>query len=483
VESRGCELQHHPLREQEQQARIAFAEQFVLAQLALEIRNFAAEGEAGEGEAEEGAAKEADKKESKPKMSREKFFYYAMRALAMHEVGHALGLRHNFKGSTYFTLEEMNNPERGKPTNSIPEMRERCISGSVMDYLPINIAPQGQPQGPYFSTALGPYDYHAIEYGYKPGLNEEALRKIASRGDQVGLAYASDSDIYENGPDPYANSFDLGENPLDYAKQQMLIADECLPRLLDLTFRDGADYTRTRTAYNLLLAQKQRSLALATRFLGGIVVNRDHRGDAGNRKPFVVVPKAVQEEALKFVLEKGFGEKSWDVSPEIFSYLGDEKWRHWGTEHAPQTDYPASMMVIKQQQLVVSALLSSTRMQRLLDATLKVSAEEETLQLATVIEGLTDAIFSELVRFEKDKKAKLSIGLLRRNLQSMYVKHLIAKIKSSTTPPDGVALIRFGLKELQPRFESVPAGRTDLLTRVHFAELAEQIDEALDKKE
>ncbi|HMF38890.1 MAG TPA: zinc-dependent metalloprotease, partial [Isosphaeraceae bacterium] len=61
--------------------------------------------------------------------------------------------------------------------------RSKGLVGSVMDYSPINIAPKGRKQGAYYSTTIGPYDYRAIEYAYKPVEGDEAteLKKIAAR--------------------------------------------------------------------------------------------------------------------------------------------------------------------------------------------------------------------------------------------------------------------------------------------------------------
>src|SRR5262249_34165050 len=83
----------------------------------------------------------------------------AVKETVMHEVGHTLGLRHNFKASTMLKNEQLHD-------TSIT--RAKGLSGSVMDYNPINLAPKGVKQGDYFSTAIGPYDYLAIEYAYKP---------------------------------------------------------------------------------------------------------------------------------------------------------------------------------------------------------------------------------------------------------------------------------------------------------------------------
>ena len=92
----------------------------------------------------------------------------------MHEVGHSLGLRHNFKASTMLTADQL---------NDTAITRSKGLVGSVMDYSPINIAPKGKKQGDYYSTTIGPYDYWAIEYAYKPIDGDEAaeLKKIAAR--------------------------------------------------------------------------------------------------------------------------------------------------------------------------------------------------------------------------------------------------------------------------------------------------------------
>ena len=77
----------------------------------------------------------------------------------MHEIGHTLGLRHNFKGSTMLSLEDLNNPEK---------VKEVGMGSSVMDYYPVNIVPKGIKQGDYYTPTIGPYDIWAIEYGYTP---------------------------------------------------------------------------------------------------------------------------------------------------------------------------------------------------------------------------------------------------------------------------------------------------------------------------
>ena len=132
------------------------------------------------------------------------FVNASLKAAVMHEVGHTLGLRHNFRASTVYPLAKISDPTWS---------REHGISGSVMDYNPINIAVKGEAQGAYFEPTIGPYDYWAIEYAYRPLPKEteaDELAKIAARGatDPL-LAFSSDEEAIA-GLDPDASRFDLG---------------------------------------------------------------------------------------------------------------------------------------------------------------------------------------------------------------------------------------------------------------------------------
>src|SRR5262249_11675007 len=83
----------------------------------------------------------------------------AIKETTMHEVGHTLGLRHNFKASTMLKNEDLHNKAI---------TREKGLVGSVMDYNPVNLAPKGVQQGDFFTSTIGPYDYWVIEYAYRP---------------------------------------------------------------------------------------------------------------------------------------------------------------------------------------------------------------------------------------------------------------------------------------------------------------------------
>ena len=117
--------------------------------------------------------------------------------LVAHEVGHTLGLRHNFKASSVYTLAEINSEEwKGK----------KPFTGSVMDYNPANFNMEsGELQGDYAMNGVGPYDYWAIEFGYTFGDTKETLKRVA----EPELAYLTDDDT--RGPDPLARRYDFGQ--------------------------------------------------------------------------------------------------------------------------------------------------------------------------------------------------------------------------------------------------------------------------------
>ncbi|TAK45568.1 MAG: DUF5117 domain-containing protein, partial [Betaproteobacteria bacterium] len=147
----------------------------------------------------------------------------------MHEVGHVLGLRHNFRASTVYRLEDLRDPEF---------TRRRGMATSVMDYTPYNLALQGERQGEYRMSTIGPYDYWAIEYAYRPldpGEAPQALAKIAARSTEPELAYGTDEDAGSGarflGMDPEVNRFDLGPDPLAYYRRRLRLSRELWDRL------------------------------------------------------------------------------------------------------------------------------------------------------------------------------------------------------------------------------------------------------------
>jgi Met-zincin/Domain of unknown function (DUF5117) len=348
-----------------------------------------------------------------------------LKEVTMHEIGHTLGLRHNFKASSEFSLEEINNPDKVKETG---------MGSSVMDYYPINVVPSGVKQGNFYSPTIGAYDMWAIEYGYKPisasDPKEEVpdLNKIAARSGEPGLAYSTDEDARGIDPDPLCIRFDLGRDPIAFAKQRAKVVGEVWPKLVENVTKEGDGYQRVRQAFGVLLSEEGSAMFFASRFVGGVYVNRSHRGDAHAEDPYVVAEPAKQRDALKILEEQVFNDAPFQVPPSLYNHLASTRWEHWGSEIPPRNDYPVHEVIALWQDRILQQLLSPLTLARISDSELKVPADQDAFTTAELIHGLTSAIFSETEKLSPGDytNRKPAISSFRRNLQRIYLKRLSA---------------------------------------------------------
>ena len=413
----------------------------------------------------------------------EKMIMQAIKEVTMHEVGHTLGLRHNFKSSTSLTLEEANNPEITKTVG---------LTASVMDYAPANIVPQGVPQGDYFSTTIGPYDYWAIEYGYKPlggGTAGEVaeLVKVAARSGEPGLSFATDEDTRGIDSDPLSNRYDLGTDAVAYARQRATLVGQLMPGLIERVTTEGEGYQKARQAFGILLSNYGMAMHMASRNVGGIYVNRDHRGDAGARAPFVVVPADKQREALALMEESIFNDKPFQFPPELYNHLASSRWSHWGVTDAQRLDYKVHEVISIFQGRVLDQLLSSLTLTRLHDSELKVPADQDAFTAAELIERLTKAVFTEIDTAPAGEytNRKPYVSSLRRNLQRNYLGRLSNLAMNGGSAPDDCQTIAFAeLTALEAKINTLLAAgpALDSYSRAHLTESASRIHKALDAR-
>ena len=419
-----------------------------------------------------------------PEAKLKKVLLEGLKFTVMHEIGHTLGLRHNFKASAYLTLDEINDPAKTAATG---------LAASVMDYTPINFAPKGKKQGDFYSRTIGPYDYWAIEYGYKPlsGGSSEGelpeLKKIAARGAESALNYATDEDCRGVDPDPLVNRFDLGKDPVAFARRQVELIHQLLPGLADRMTKKGEGYERVRRAFNILLANHGSAMYFTARFVGGVYVHRDHKGDPDARPPLVVVSPVKQREALALLEEEALGENAFQFPAELYNYLATPKWSHWGTEVNLRVDYPVHEIILIWQDRVLAHLLSSLTLSRIADSELKVPADQDVFTAAELIERLTKTIFSETETIGGDKytNRKPAVSSLRRGLQRRYLEHLSNLALGNTLAPDDCQTIAYAeLEALEARINGVLAGkaRLDSYSRAHFRETAVRIRKVLDAR-
>ena len=438
---------------------------------------------------------------------KEKLVRQGLKLVAMHELGHTLGLRHNFKGTSLATLAEINSADPGK---------RKPASTSVMDYIPVNIVPKGQPQAAYYPTQLGVYDRWAIEYGYKPlsGSKPEdekdGLEKIASRSGEPLLAFATDEDTESGDPDPLSNRYDLGSDPVAFAKQRATLVQEVIPQLVERFTADDAGYERVRQAFGVLLAAHGQAAFIASRLIGGLHGSRSHRDDPGAPPPFKVVEAKEQRQALDLLAEQVFSDKPFSFPPELYNQLVSTRWLHWGAKPVDREDYPVHEVVLLWQQRVLDQLLNARTLTRLADSELKLPADEDAFTVAELLDRLTKAVFAEVGNLQDgDYTArKPAISSLRRNLQRATLGELGAlalgrsghsiKItasphgtsvrRTSSPPPDARALAALQLRRLAGRVNAMlkraDAEQASLVlddpSRAHLEDLAARIDSILD---
>ena len=227
-----------------------------------------------------------------------------LRDVIMHEVGHTLGLRHNFKASTIYDMDEMNNQN----------FEAEAICGSVMEYSPLNInVEDGPDQGDFTMMTIGPYDYWAIEYGYTT--DDEALPEILSRVNDPLLAYSTDEDTFDS--DPSSRRFDWGKNPLDFAESQIRLVEQLRATILERMVQDGQSWGRARSGYEMLINRQFSAVGIAADWIGGTLNNRARKGDPGERDPIEEISPDVQRRALAIVLENSMRDEAWGLNGDL----------------------------------------------------------------------------------------------------------------------------------------------------------------------
>ena len=407
----------------------------------------------------------------------ESFVYNYVKAVIMHEVGHTLGLRHNFRASTAYTEKELEDPAF---------TAKYGVSASVMDYTPFNISLEGETQADYVNPTLGPYDYWAIEYGYKPldGTHDrEELARIAARGaHEPWLAYATDEDASiggsPQGMDPTVNVWDLSDNPLAYYRKRLELSRELWQRLESKQLAAGETYDGLRRSFLAGFGQLARGLVPATKYIGGIVQVRDRAGSG--RLPFTPVPASEQREALKILSEGMFSVDSFNFKPQFLASLPYSRLDYFDAMESganvtaqPMISVPATILGMQRE--VLDQVLSDATAERLIESQGLMADPKQAFTLSELYESLQNSIWSEL-------KTGREITPMRRNLQREHLRRMVNLLLRPTagTPADARSLMRMQAQALEKQLliaKRKPALSAE--TRAHLAESYDTLQEAL----
>lgn len=465
----------------------AKALELAMLRMTLEMQKAAEdqEGEKKDGEKKEDEKKDDEKEDEKKEDEKkekeqlldgipEKFIGPLLAELVCHEVGHTLGLRHNFKGSSVYSLEDIGGEKmKGKP-----------YAGSIMDYLPINMHMKDDKLvGDHTMLDIGPYDMWAIEYGYS---FEKDLKPILARVAEPELIYGTDEDTW--GPDPRSRRYDFSADPLDYARSQMDLAKYHRERLLEKFVKDGDSWAKARKGYEMTLSLQVRSLSMMANWIGGTFLNRDKKGDKDARVPLEPVPAKTQREALSFVIENAFRDEAFGLTPKLLKHLAMDQWLDGDYFLSGDADWPVHDRIMGIQSSALTMLMNPDTLRLVYDNELRTPEDQDMVTLPELLDTISAAIWTELEGKPEQKATarKPWISSLRRNLQREHLERLIdltlpdAGYTTAYKPISNLALVR--LRDLKDKITKAleQKGMLDPYSVAHLSEAQLRIEKALD---
>lgn len=419
-----------------------------------------------------------------PREVLDRMVYEMVRHIATHEVGHTLGLRHNFKASSIYTLEEL---KRRRFTGE-------ALSGSVMDYNPMLYFEERPTEGSFVTPTLGPWDDWAIEYGYRPadgnyqpparakattapagteperggetkpavaekrpelpadvlaklppevkkmlesggkseaakpapGSEEAMLAAIASRAAEPQLAYATDEDTTMVSPDPRSNRHDAADDPVAYAKDRIGVINKRLAGILKWSVKDGESWYFMQQSFLHLTFEKARLLDYVGRYIGGQYSSRSHRGDPDEQAPFQVVDASTQRRAMAFIESTLFDDNFLAVSPALLVHLTDPRWYHDGMYISAMPDFPIHEYIAMLQWWNLFDRFLPPTLQRIQDAEMKADSQDK-FTVAEYLQRLQRSIWAVSLDAERKARGEWSdagpfVPDTRRSLQRTYLQ-------------------------------------------------------------
>lgn len=378
--------------------------------------------------------------------------------LLLHEMGHTLGLRHNFLAKAWV------------PTAKLSEAHP--IAASVMDYIPVNLAAPGQKQGHYWNTEIGPYDYLAIEYLYKPldgspVEKEAALKAIAARMDEQGLFYATDEDL--TGIDPTSRTWVLGDDVLGFVSGRMAVIWE-LWESLEARRAVGGDGRDLYRAWVNGWKAYYRMARAAASFVGGVRFRRRAAAGGASYEP---VSAAEQRRALELLNERVFSDAPLSISPELAAAMAPARLSTVNRAYPELAYVPYDDLTLVLRQGALDHLLDPETLERLSESARLARKDAAPLSLDELFDRLSASIWTEAFKpFRSTTRVKTrAISQSRRKLQEAHLHRLM----ELAFPADGEEMphitfaARAHLKQLQGALKRASVGKGwDEASRAHL---------------
>ena len=424
-----------------------------------------------------------------------KFIEQAVQHVVSHEIGHTLGLRHNFHASTYRTPEELQNPVLSQ---------DGLLSSSVMDYLPPNLAAPGAAQGDFFPRSIGEYDEWVIAYGYTPFSADlspsEVRRRLKTIADQsVALDYGTDEDAFTD-LDPEIALFDLSSDALTYNLGQMDLAQELWHKLDKRYPAQGESYSEGRFAFNQIFFHYISNAYALTRYVGGRSITRYLGGDTTDRYPLEPIGLEQQRQALAILNDRVFRAEAFDFPPTLARKLTSPRWLDWGNDPFWQpVEYPLGERILTWQTLILADLFAPDRLTRIRDTAFQYPGATP-LTLPELFDSVQTTIWTDYLKFDREQT---EIPLVQRRLQQQHLTLLIyltqpgytavdnaitfpeflLAIYTINAPQEAKNLARHSLTELSQALKQAKNqdGQLDLDSQLHLSTSYDRIQEALDR--
>ncbi len=379
-----------------------------------------------------------------------------IRFVSSHEVGHTLGLLHNFGSSSTTPVEKL----RDKTW-----VEANGHTASIMDYARFNYVAQpedGISQAGLFPR-IGEYDKWAIEWGYRliPGMKCAAdetpvLNKwIIAHSNDKRYWFGSE----RSQDDPRSQSEDLGDNAMKAGEYGIKNLKRIVANLIEWTKEENEGYENLQAMHVQVFRQYSRYIDHVAKYIGGRYETFKSVEQPG--AVYEQVPEALQAEAMRFLNRNVFMTPSWLLDKKILSLTGS---------------YPMEIINAIQDG-ALNRLISSQTFSRLIN---NESVYNNAYTIVKLFADMQKGIWTEL-----DTKAP--IDLYRRNLQKIYIDRMALCITPAvaSTPAklsESSALARAHLSALRVKMKAALVTVHDPMTRFHLQDLVQKIDTVLSVK-